>query len=280
MDVRYSANARDFKRYTTQETRDEFLIERIFEPNRFTVVYSHVDRIMILGAMPTEKPLNLEDAVNSEKDLGSPYFLAGREMGVINVGDSGMVSVDGEEYKVDHLEGIYIPRETRSVTFTSDSVDAPAKFYMASTPAHRRCAVKHIPIGESIATELGAQATSNARIQRQYIHPDVLDTCQLSMGVTGLKEGSVWCTMPPHIHPRRMEVYMYFDVKPGEFVSHFMGEPQETRHIICTDEQAVISPSWSIHSACGTSNYTFVWAMCGENRDFNDMEIFDKDFLR
>lgn len=283
MEVRYSANARDFKRYTTEETRNEFLIENVFEAGKITAVYSHVDRIITMGAMPVEKNLVLDEEFDSRRDLGQPYFLAGREMGVINVGGPGAVCVDGDVYPLERLEGLYIPVGSREVIFQAagaSGAENPPKYYISTVPAHHRYEVKHITIDKAHADDLGEQKTANARVQRQYIHPSVVDSCALLMGVTSLKEGSVWNTMPPHLHDRRMEVYMYFDVKEGEFVSHFMGEPEETRHIIVGNEQAVISPSWSIHSGCGTSNFSFVWAMTGENKDFDDMERLPKTALK
>lgn len=280
MEVRYSASARDFKRYTTEETRSEFLIENVFQPGKLTAVYSHVDRIITMGAMPTEKDLVLDEEYDSKKDLGHPYFLAGREMGVINIGGHGAVVVDGTEYGVDRLEGLYIPMGTKEVVFKMGDQGETPKYYICTVPAHHRYEVKHITIDKAHADDLGDQKTANARIQRQYIHPSVCDSCALLMGVTSLKEGSVWNTMPPHLHDRRMEVYMYFDVKEGEFVSHFMGEPEETRHILVHNEQAVISPSWSLHFGCGSSNFSFVWAMTGENKDFDDMERMTKSALK
>lgn len=280
MDVRYSASARDFKRYTTEETRSEFLIEKVFEPEKITAVYSHVDRIITMGAEPVSEDLVLDEEFDSRKELGHPFFLAGREMGVINVGGKGSVAVDGIDYALERLEGLYIPMGSRQVIFRAADRKNPPKYYISSVPAHHQYEVKHITIDKAHADELGEQATANCRIQRQYIHPSVVDSCALLMGVTSLKEGSVWNTMPPHLHDRRMEVYMYFDVKEGEFVSHFMGEPQETRHIIVHNEEAVISPSWSIHSGCGTSNFSFVWAMTGENKDFDDMERLPKAALK
>ncbi len=280
MEVRYSVNARDFKTYTTEQTREEFLVEKVFEPGKITAVYSHVDRIITMGATPVEKDLILDEEFDSKKDLGHPYFLAGREMGVINIGGKGAVAVDGSVYELNRLEGLYIPVGSKEVIFKAADKENPPKYYISTVPAHHRYEVKHITIDKARADDLGEQKTANARIQRQYIHPSVVDSCALLMGVTSLKEGSVWNTMPPHLHDRRMEVYMYFDVKDGEFVSHFMGEQSETRHIIVHNEQAVISPSWSIHSGCGTSNFSFVWAMTGENKDFDDMERLPKTVLR
>jgi 4-deoxy-L-threo-5-hexosulose-uronate ketol-isomerase len=280
MDTRYSTNARDFKNYTTQEIREEFLIEMIFQPDKITSVYSHVDRMVVLGAMPAGRELGLNQEINSPEELGSSHFLAGREMGVINIGGPGTIIAAGESYRLERLEGLYIPRECREVSFRSEDGANPAKFYLASVPAHHTYEIKHIRFDEAISMELGDQSTANARIQRQYVHPEVVASCQLLMGVTMLRDGSVWNTMPPHLHERRMEVYMYFDVKQGEFVNHFMGAPEETRHIIAQNEQAIISPSWSIHSGCGTSNFSFIWAMAGENRDFNDMQRLEKETIR
>ncbi len=280
MEVRYSVNARDFKTYTTEQTREEFLVEKVFEPGKITAVYSHVDRIITMGATPVEKDLILDEEFDSKKDLGHPYFLAGCEMCVINIGGKGAVAVDGSVYELNRLEGLYIPVGSKEVIFKAADKENPPKYYISTVPAHHRYEVKHITIDKARADDLGEQKTANARIQRQYIHPSVVDSCALLMGVTSLKEGSVWNTMPPHLHDRRMEVYMYFDVKDGEFVSHFMGEQSETRHIIVHNEQAVISPSWSIHSGCGTSNFSFVWAMTGENKDFDDMERLPKTVLR
>ena len=280
MDVRYSASARDFKRYTTEETRNEFLIEKVFMADRITAVYSHVDRIITLGAMPVERDLVLDEEYCSEADLGQPYFLAGREMGIVNIGGKGRVYVDGTAYELDRLEGLYVPMGTKDVIFQAGNPENPPKFYCSTVPAHHRYAVKHITSEMARAEAKGDISTSNARVQRQYVHPSVVESCSLLMGVTSLQEGSVWMTQPPHLHDRRMEVYMYFDVKDGEFVSHFMGEPKETRHIICHNEQAVISPSWSIHSSCGSSNYSIVWAMTGENKDFDDMDVLAKTDLR
>ena len=280
MEVRYSTNARDFKTYTTEQTRNEFLVEKIFEAEKITAVYSHVDRIITMGAMPISKDLVLDQEFDSKKELGHPYFLAGREMGVINVGGPGAVSVDGTTYEINRLEGLYIPMGSKEVIFKATGTENPPKYYISTVPAHHRYEVKHITMDKAHADDLGEQKTANARIQRQYIHPSVVDSCALLMGVTSLKEGSVWNTMPPHLHDRRMEVYMYFDVKEGEFVSHFMGEPDETRHIIVHNEQAVISPSWSIHSGCGSSNFSFVWAMTGENKELDDMERLTKTVLK
>ena len=272
MDIRYSANQRDVKRYTTDELRKEFLIEKLFVPDDVMAVYSHVDRVITLGAMPAKNELKLEKNIDCWKILGSKFFLEGRELGIINIGGPGVVKADGKEYRLERIEGLYVSMGTKDVSFRSDDAANPAKFYMASSPAHKPCPTTLIPFDKAIHREAGAPETSNARTINQFIHPDVLETCQLSMGVTILKPGSVWNSMPAHTHERRMEVYMYFDIPKDNVVFHFMGEPTETRHIVMQNEQAVISPSWSIHCGCGTANYTFIWAMAGENKVFDDMD--------
>jgi 4-deoxy-L-threo-5-hexosulose-uronate ketol-isomerase len=274
MDIRYGVNRRDVKRYTTDELRAEFLIPSVFVPGDVTAVYSHVDRVITLGAMPTQSPVKLEKNIDCRKTLGSEFFLAGREMGVINIGGPGVALADGVDYRLDRGEGLYLSMGTKDVEFRSEQAGNPAKFYMSSAPAHRPCPTTPIPFDKAIHKDLGALETSNARTINQFVHPDVLETCQLSMGMTVLKPGSVWNTMPTHTHERRMEVYMYFEVPKDNVVFHFMGEPTETRHIVMQNEQAVISPSWSIHSGCGTANYSFIWSMAGENKVFDDMDAF------
>lgn len=278
LDIRYSCNQKDFKRYTTTETRDEFLIENLFVENQVTATYSHVDRVITLGAMPINSSVLLDDFIDSEKYLGVEYVLARREVALINIGGSGSVEVNGIQYKVDSLEAMYIAMESKNVTFSSDDSNNPAKFYMISAPAHKVLTTRVVKESEANCIELGSLETSNARTIYQYIHPSVLETCQVSLGCTKLKTGSVWNTMPSHTHERRMEVYMYFDLSDDNVVFHLMGESDETRHIVMQNEQAVISPSWSIHSGCGTSNYNFVWGMAGENRTYDDMDhIKNKD---
>jgi len=272
MDTRYSANQRDIKRYATQELRDEFLIEKVFEEGTITAVYSHVDRIIVMGCMPLESPVPIDQNVDCGKDLGVTYFLERREAGVINIGGSGKILVDGKKYGLTRLDCLYIPMGSHEVVFSSDNPAAPAKFYICSTPAHHTYPAKLITLESANKSRLGSQATSNERTINQMIHPAVLDTCQLSMGCTILEKGSVWNSMPSHTHERRMEVYFYFDLSEDNVVFHLMGEPTETRHIVMRSEQAVISPSWSIHSGCGTGSYTFIWAMAGENRTFDDMD--------
>ena len=272
MDIRYSVNQRDFKRYTTEEIRSEFLIEKVFVPDDVTAVYSHVDRVVTLGAMPVKSALDIEKNIDCWKNFGVTYFLERRELGIINIGGDGTVTADGKEYAMANITALYLPMGTKKVTFTSKNANEPAKFYMCSYPAHKAYPAKLITKDDANKVPLGSQETSNKRTIYQFIHPKVLETCQLSMGCTMLDTGSVWNTMPAHTHERRMEVYLYFRIPKDNVVFHFMGEGQQTRHIVMQNEQAVISPSWSIHSGCGTSNYTFIWAMGGENREFDDMD--------
>ncbi|WZL78817.1 5-dehydro-4-deoxy-D-glucuronate isomerase [Eubacteriales bacterium mix99] len=272
MDIRYSANQKDFKRYTTQELREEFLMEKLFLPDDVTAMYSHVDRIVVMGAMPVRETLAIEKNIDCRKNFGVRYFLERRELGIINIGGDGIVTADDDTFELGHIEGLYVSMGTRQVTLGAKNPDHPPKFYMCSVPAHKPCPTTYIPFKMAIHRDQGAAETANERTINQFIHPDVLETCQLSMGCTILKPGSVWNTMPAHTHERRMEVYMYFDIPQDNVVFHLMGQPQETRHIVMTNEQAVINPSWSIHSGCGTANYSFVWAMCGENKEFDDMD--------
>ena len=262
---------------TTDELRDEFLIKDIFRPDDVTAVYSHVDRIVTMGAMPVKETISIDKNIDTWKNFGVTYLLERRELGAINIGGKGKVEADGQVYEMDHFDGLYIPMGTKVVKFSSDDPANPAKFYMCTTPAHRPYPAKLIPLKDAIHKHLGSQLTSNERTINQYIHPDVLDTCQLSMGLTHLEPGSVWNTMPAHTHERRMEVYFYFDIPEDNVVFHFMGEPSETRHIVMHNDEAVINPAWSIHSGCGTSNYTFIWAMAGENRAYDDQDVLKTD---
>ena len=272
MDIRYSCNQRDFKRYTTEETRREFLIEKLFVEDQVTAVYSHVDRMVTVGIMPVNRELPIDDGMDVWHNFGTHYFLERRECGMFNVGGAGKVTVDGEVYALGYKDCLYIGQGAKDVTFASDDPKAPAKFYLVSAPAHCHYDNRLIKIADANKKPCGAAETSNKRVINQFIHPDVLKTCQLSMGMTVLEPGSVWNTMPCHTHERRMEVYFYFEVPQDNVVFHFMGEGDETRHIVMQNEQAVISPSWSIHAGAGTSNYTFIWAMGGENQAFDDMD--------
>lgn len=280
MDIRYSANQRDFKRYTTEEIRGEFLIEDLYRKDEVVAVYSHVDRMVTLGCMPVEEAVSISKGIDVWANFGTEYFLERREIGIFNIGGAGKIKADGEVFEMGYKDCLYITKGTKEVTFESNSPDAPAKFYMVSAPAHTSYKTTFIPIEKAAKKPLGSMETSNKRVINQFIHPDVLKTCQLSMGMTVLEPGSVWNTMPAHTHERRMEVYMYFEVPENQVVFHMMGEGTETRHIVMQNEQAVISPSWSIHSGAGTSNYTFIWAMGGENQAFDDMDNIATTDLR
>ena len=285
MDIRYSVNQRDVKRYTSQELRNEFLIEKVFIEDDVTAVYSHVDRVVTLGALPKTKKINIEKNIDCWKNFGVDTFLERRELGIINIGGEGTVYVTdaqgaAQTYDMGTLYGLYLPMGTKKVEFESLDGQKPAKFYMCSAPAHKAFPAKLITQEAANKVALGSSETSNKRVIYQFIHPVVLETCQLSMGCTALDTGSVWNTMPVHTHERRMEVYFYFNIPEDNVVFHYMGEGQETRHIVMQNEQAVISPSWSIHSGCGTSNYTFIWAMAGENRVFDDMDGIKTTDLR
>ena len=280
MDIRYSANQRDFKRYTTEEIRGEFLIENLYKKDEVVAVYSHVDRMVTLGCMPVEEVVSISKGIDVWANFGTDYFLERREIGIFNIGGAGKIKADGEVFEMGYKDCLYITKGTKEVTFESNSPAAPAKFYMVSAPAHASYQTTFIPIEKAAKKPLGSMETSNKRVINQFIHPDVLKTCQLSMGMTVLESGSVWNTMPAHTHERRMEVYMYFEVPENQVVFHMMGEGTETRHIVMQNEQAVISPSWSIHSGAGTSNYTFIWAMGGENQAFDDMDNIPTTDLR
>ena len=268
LDVRYSNHPNDVKYYTTDELREHFLVEEVFVQDEVSLVYSHNDRIIFGGAMPVEKELYLE----SGKELASNYFLELREMGVINIGGNGVIILDGKEYTMNYQDGLYISKGTVDVKFRSLDKENPAKFYINSCPAHHVYPTVHIPLEKANKVHLGDKVNLNVRTINQYVHPAVCKSCQLVMGMTILDDGSVWNTMPCHTHERRMEVYFYFNMKKDNFVIHLMGEGDETRHIFMHNEQAVISPSWSIHSGVGSSNYTFIWGMCGENQTFTDMD--------
>ena len=274
MEIRNATNPRDFKHYTTETLREEFLITGLFTADNVKMVYSHIDRIITGGAMPVNKKLTVE----AGKELAATYFLERREMGIINVGGPGKITVDGTEYEMKERDGLYIGMGNRDIVMESADAKNPAKFYISSCPAHKSYPNVKIDIAKAKKVPCGSAEDANKRVINQYIHPEVLDTCQLSMGLTNLEPGSVWNTMPSHTHDRRMEVYLYIDMGENDAVFHMMGQPQETRHIIMHNEEAVISPSWSIHSGVGTKNYSFIWAMCGENQEFTDMDgIATKD---
>ncbi len=280
MDIRYSCNQRDFKRYTTEETRREFLIENLFVPDTVSATYSHVDRMVTLGVMPVKETVSIDKGIDIWHNFGTHYFLERRELGMFNVGGNGTVYVDGKAYELGYKDCLYVTMGAKEVLFSSADSETPAKFYMVSAPAHTSYETRLIRIADAAKRPCGDAATSNKRVINQFIHPDVLKTCQLSMGMTVLDSGSVWNTMPAHTHERRMEIYFYFEVPKDNVVFHMMGEGQETRHIVMQSEQAVISPSWSIHAGAGTSNYTFIWAMGGENQAFDDMDTIPTTELR
>ena len=267
-EVRYAASPQDVKSYDTTRLRDEFLIDNLMAQDEVNLVYSHYDRFISGSAVPVKEELKLE----ALDPLKANYFLERRELGIINIGGSGIVTVDGHVYHLDNREALYIGRGNKEVTFASNYSSEPAMFYLNSTPAHKEFPNKKIGINDVEVVQLGASETANARTLRKYIVNSVVDVCQLQMGMTELKTGSVWNTMPAHVHDRRMEVYFYFDVPEDQSVCHFMGQPQETRHIWMQNNQAVISPAWSVHSGSGTSSYTFIWGMAGENLDYGDMD--------
>ncbi|MCI9670827.1 MAG: 5-dehydro-4-deoxy-D-glucuronate isomerase [Lawsonibacter sp.] len=280
MDIRYSAHPNDVKRYTTEELRREFLIENLYQPDQVVAVYSHVDRMVTLGCMPVKETVSIEKGIDVWANFGTHYFLERREVGMFNIGGDGSVTVDGTVYQLGYKDCLYITMGAKEVLFASKDSAKPAKFYMVSAPAHRSYETRLLKLADAAKKPLGDGATSNKRVINQFIHPDVLKTCQLSMGMTVLESGSVWNTMPAHTHERRMEVYMYFEVPEDQVVFHMMGQGQETRHIIMQNEQAVISPSWSIHAGAGTASYTFIWAMGGENQAFDDMDVIPTTRLK
>lgn len=273
---RYASHPDDAKKYDTAKLRENFLIEKVMENDQIHLVYSHYDRFISGGAVPASGPLELT-AIDPMK---ATFFCDRRELGIINVGASGSVIVDGTVYKLDFKEALYIGKGAKEITFHSDSAKESARFYLNSTPAHKELPTRRITLKDANVLQMGSQQTSNERQINQLLISKVIETCQLQMGMTELRTGSVWNTMPAHTHSRRMEVYFYFNVPEGQAVCHFMGQPQETRHLWMGNEQAVISPNWSIHAAAGTSNYIFIWGMAGENMDYTDMDVVQPNELR
>ena len=273
---RYAVSPQETKRMTTEELRKNFLIENIFEADKVNLCLTHYDRYIAGGAMPVLEKIELPNPGN----LKANYFLERREMGVINIGGKGAIEADGQVYELDFKEALYISKETKKVIFSSDDKNDPAKFYINSAPAHHKYPTKKVTWNEAEIVTVGSLENSNHRTINKLLVASVIQTCQLQMGMTELKPGSVWNTMPAHTHDRRMEVYFYFEVAEGQSVCHFMGEPQESRHIWMQNEQAVISPNWSIHAGAGTSNYTFIWGMAGENLDYGDMDVCKVEDLR
>ena len=276
MRTRYANNPRDSKRYDTEELRENYLVEDIFKDDQIELVYSHVDRIIFGGIKPVYKELKLE----AGKEMGVDYFLERRELGIINIGGKAIVTIDGTEYELKEKDGLYVGKGNKEVSFKSINPEEPAKLYINSVPAHKECETVKIDIEKANPVRLGDNKTLNKRTIYQYVHPNVCESCQLLMGLTMLEQGNAWNTMPCHTHERRMEVYFYFDMDEDTRVFHLMGEPIETRHLVVKNEECVISPSWSIHSGVGTSNYTFIWGMCGENKTFDDMDNIPMDVLR
>ena len=273
---RFASHPLDVKKYDTVQLRNHFLIEKVMEEDKIRLVYSHYDRYIAGGAVPVNGQLELT-AIDPMK---SSFFCDRRELGIINVGSKGKVLVDGIDYPLDFKEALYIGKGAKQIIFRSDARSQPARFYLNSTPAHKELPTRRITLQDANVLQMGSQQTSNERQINQLLISKVVETCQLQMGMTELRPGSVWNTMPAHTHSRRMEVYFYFNVPEGQAVCHFMGQPQETRHIWMGNEQAIISPNWSIHSAAGTSNYIFIWGMAGENMDYTDMDIVLPNELR
>ena len=276
MNNRYANHPSDSKKYDTNQLREHYMVEEIFIDDKIELTYSHVDRIIFGGIKPVNESLKLE----AGKSMGVDYFLERREMGVINIGGEGKVLIDGEEFTLNNKDGLYIGKGNRDIIFKSLNQENPAKFYINSVPAHKEYKTVKIEIEKANPVKMGDNSTLNKRTIYQYVHPNVCESCQLLMGLTILEPGSSWNTMPCHTHERRMEVYFYFDMEEDTRVIHLMGEPTETRHLIVKNEQAIISPSWSIHSGVGTSNYTFIWGMCGENQTFTDMDHIPMEVLR
>jgi 4-deoxy-L-threo-5-hexosulose-uronate ketol-isomerase len=276
IEERWGTHPGDVKNYDTAQLRKEFLVEKLFAPDEVNMVYTHNDRLVIGGAMPAGENLPLETLPLLRAD----NFCDRRELGIVCIEGEGSVLVDGKEYGMTFKDALYVGRGSKNVIFKSGSKSAPAKFYFASAPAHTAYPTVQITKEMRRVKELGVKKLSNERTLNQLILSEIVPCCQLQIGLTEIHEGSVWNTMPPHTHSRRMEAYFYFQIPENQSVCHFMGQPQETRHIFMQNEQAVISPSWSIHSAAGTANYTFIWAMCGENLDYDDMDTFTADKLK
>ena len=274
-EFRYAHHPEDVKKYTTEDLRREFLINDLFNEDKIKLVYSMYDRLIVGGIMPSAQALKLEPT----DDLKAQHFLDRRELGIINVGGDGKVTVDGEVYELGNKEALYIGKGDKEIVFENVG-DAQPYFYINSAPAHHTYPTKKITKSDAEIVELGEEKYANRRTINKLIVNSVLETCQLQMGMTELHPGSVWNTMPAHTHTRRMEAYFYFDLEEGQSISHFMGQPQETRHIFLKNRDAVISPEWSIHSGVGTSNYTFIWGMAGENMDYGDMDAVKTDELK
>lgn len=268
MQVRFQNSPKETSEMNTQQLRDNFLVQNLMQAGKIELVYSHFDRLIIGGAVPTSAAISLPN----EGELKANFFLERREMGIINIGGKGTVTADGEAYAIDKLECVYLGKGTKEVSFTSETAETPAMFYLLSLPAHHTYPNRSMTKAEASPVHLGDITTSNKRTIYKYIHNDGIQSCQLVMGLTALETGSVWNSVPPHTHTRRMEAYFYFDVHPDHRVMHFMGEPQETRHLVIGNNEAAISAPWSMHFGVGTASYGFIWGMAGENKEFTDMD--------
>ncbi|MBL7724401.1 MAG: 5-dehydro-4-deoxy-D-glucuronate isomerase [Chitinophagaceae bacterium] len=266
----------DFAKYNTQQIRDRFLLEGLVQTDKIECAYSHYDRMIVGAAHPVSKPLEL----GTYEQLKADYFLSRREIGIVNIAGNGSITVDGEKFELEKQDCLYIGNGKQKIVFSSVDKSSPAKFIFFSCPAHKEYPTRLMKPAEALPAEMGSLDNNNHRVINKYIHNDGIQSCQLVMGVTNFKKGSIWNTMPPHLHDRRMESYFYFDLPEGQRVIHFMGEPQETRHIFLNNEQAILSPAWSIHSGCATASYSFIWAMAGENMVFTDMDPVPVQTLR
>lgn len=276
VETRQAIDPTTARSFDTARLRDAFLVETLFAPGEIRLTYTHLDRLIVGGAVPSAGAL----ALGPIKETGMPGFLDRREMTVVNVGGDGSVTAGGQSFALAHRDMLYLGKGAGAVTFASADETRPARFYLLSAPAHKQIPARLIRIGDAKRLDLGARATSNERSIHQFVHPDVMESCQLVVGMTVLAEGSVWNTMPCHVHDRRSEAYLYFDLPEDGRIFHFMGEPSETRHLVVANEQAVLSPGWSIHSGAGTSSYSFIWAMAGDNVDYTDVDMVPMGDLR
>lgn len=276
MQIRHSPGPTDYQSLSTDGLRATFLVETLCAPGKLELVYTDADRAIIGSAVPTAAPIKLV----ADAELRAAFFCERRELGVLNIGGDGVIEVDGAKHEMRRLDCLYVGRGSRNVQFASADPGRPAAFYLLSYPAHAALPTTHAGLKDATPVELGTAADANCRTIYKYIHTGGIQSCQLVMGFTQLKEGSVWNTLPPHTHTRRSEVYFYFDLDPKRRVMHFMGRPQNTQHLVVADRQAVISPSWSIHCGCGSGRYAFCWGMGGENQTFEDMDPAPVDQLR
>ncbi len=268
MQIRFQNSPVETSKMNTSELRSNFLIQNLMIQDKINLVYTHYDRMIVGGVVPGKNKIEL----NNESELKAAYFLERRELGVINVGGTGTITADGVDFEIEKLECVYLGKGTKQVFFSSKDVSVPAQFYLLSTPAHHTYPNQKMSKSDAAPIQVGELATSNKRTIYKYIHNDGLQSCQLVMGLTILEQGSVWNSVPPHTHTRRMEAYFYFDMDPAHRVMHFMGEPQETRHIVIGNHEAVLSAPWSMHFGVGTASYGFIWGMAGENKEFTDMD--------